>query len=211
MRKSTSLPVISLLAVSLALSGCASNSGAGAAVGAVAGAIIGKSTGNNKKKRLFIGAAVGALAGSAIGRYMDNQEAAFRNDLADSGIDVVREGNNIRLVMPSNVTFASAQSAISPSFNSTLDAIARVMKKYDKTFLAIEGHSDSTGDKSFNMTLSEKRAESVKTYLLFQGVQKDRVDVSGYGDTQPVASNATSQGRAKNRRVEIQIIPNEAK
>lgn len=210
MRKFKSLPVITLVALSLAIGGCASKAGSGAALGAAAGAILGKSTGNHDKKRAFIGAAIGAIAGTAIGNYMDNQEAAFRKDLAGSGISVVREGDNIRLVMPSNVTFASSQSAISPSFNKTLDAIARVMTKYDKTFLAIEGHSDSSGNPVSNMTLSQQRAESVKLFLMGKGVKSVRLHVAGFGDTQPVASNTTSQGRAKNRRVEIEIIPNQA-
>lgn len=209
MRKSTSVPVITLIALSLTLSGCASNTGGAAAIGAAAGAILGKSTGNHKSKRLYIGAAIGALAGAAVGRYMDQQEAAFRDELAGSGIEVVREGNNLRLIMPSNITFASSQSAISPSFDDTLNAVAKVMNKYNKTFLNIEGHSDSTGDPSYNMLLSEKRAESVKSYLQQQSVNADRLFVNGFGDTQPIASNSTSQGRAQNRRVEIQIVPNQ--
>lgn len=208
MRKS-SLPLIILVSASLVLTGCASKSGSGAAIGAAAGALIGKTTSNKKDKRAYIGAAIGALAGAAVGRYMDQQEAAFRDELSGSGIDVVRDGDNIRLVMPSNITFASSQSAISPGFDVTLNAVARVMTKYEKTFLGIEGHSDSTGNPEFNMTLSEKRAESVKNYLQRQGVNGGRMSVSGFGDTQPVATNKTSGGRAQNRRVVIEIVPNQ--
>ncbi|KXF83166.1 OmpA family protein [Enterovibrio coralii] len=208
MRKS--IPVITLLAASLALGGCASNAGTGAAIGAASGALIGKTTSNHKNKRAFIGAAIGALAGAAVGQYMDQQEAAFRDELAGSGIDVVREGDNIRLIMPSNITFATNQSSISPSFDTTLNAVARVMTKYDKTQLSIEGFTDSSGDASYNMTLSDKRAESVKNYLQMQGINAQRLYATGFGETQPIASNATAAGRAKNRRVEIQIVPNQA-
>ncbi|MDD1779749.1 OmpA family protein [Enterovibrio sp. ZSDZ35] len=207
MRKS--IPVITLLAASLALGGCASNTGTGAAIGAASGALIGKTTSNHKNKRAFIGAAIGALAGAAVGQYMDRQEAAFREELAGSGIDVVREGDNIRLIMPSNITFATNQSSISPSFDTTLNAVARVMNKYDKTHLSIEGFTDSSGEASYNMMLSEKRAESVKNYLQMQGINAQRLYATGFGETQPIASNTTANGRAKNRRVEIQIVPNQ--
>lgn len=209
MRKT--LPVIALVAVSLSLTGCQTNKTAtAAAIGAATGAIIGKSTGNHKGKRAWIGAAVGALAGAAVGQYMDNQEKAFRDELAGTGIEVMRDGNQIRLIMPSNITFATNQSTISPGFDQSLDAVARVMQHYDKTFLSIEGNTDSTGDAMYNMTLSEKRAQSVKNYLMRQGVMGDRMKVTGYGDTQPIASNDTAAGRAQNRRVEINIIPNQA-
>ncbi|CZF82052.1 putative lipoprotein YiaD precursor [Grimontia celer] len=208
MRKS--IPVMTLLAASLVLGGCATNTGTGAAIGAATGAVLGKATGNHKDKRIFIGAAIGALAGAAVGQYMDQQEAALREELAGSGIEVVREGDNIRLVMPSNITFSSNQSGISPGFYQSLDAVARVMNEYDKTFLSIEGHTDSTGDAAYNMTLSEKRAESVKGYLLRSAVNAQRLYVTGYGETQPIASNETSSGRAENRRVEVQIVPNQA-
>ncbi len=208
MRKA--LPIIAFVASSLALGGCASNTGSAAAIGAAAGAIAGKSTGNHKTKRAFIGAAIGGLAGAAIGRYMDQQEAQFKQELQGSGIDIEREGNNIRLIMPSNVTFGSNQSNISSSFDPALSAVARVMNKYDKTFLTIEGHTDSSGDDAYNMTLSEKRAQSVRNFLQRQGVNGQRLEVTGYGETQPIASNDTSFGRSQNRRVEINIVPNQA-
>jgi outer membrane protein OmpA-like peptidoglycan-associated protein len=205
-----SLPIIVLVSASLALTGCTANKAVtGAAIGAATGAILGKSTGNHKGKRAWIGAAIGALAGAAVGQYMNNQEEAFRQELAGSGIDIVREGDKIRLIMPSNITFANNQSSISPNFLPILDAVARVMNKYDKTFLAIDGYTDSTGDASYNFTLSEKRAESVKGYLMREGVMGQRMHVTGYGATQPIASNDTAAGRAENRRVEITIIPNQ--
>ncbi|MCF6437534.1 MULTISPECIES: OmpA family protein [Pseudoalteromonas] len=193
------------------LSGCEmTNTGKGAAIGAATGAVLGKATGNHKDKRIFIGAAIGAIAGAAIGDYMDKQEAAFRKELAGSGVEVIREGDNMRLVMPSNITFASNQATISPSFYNTLDAITKVMNKYEKTFLNIVGHTDSTGTSELNQRLSEQRANSVKNYLLGQQVLAARLHTQGMGESQPIASNDTEQGRAQNRRVEIQIIPNKA-
>ncbi|MGL5336917.1 MAG: OmpA family protein [Enterovibrio sp.] len=206
-----SLPVIAIVCASLTVTGCATKAGTAAVIGAAAGAVAGKSTGNHKGKRAFIGAAIGALAGAAVGQYMDQQEAQFRQELEGSGIEVIREGDNIRLIMPSNITFASNQSSVLPNFHTTLGAIARVMNKYEKTFLSIEGHTDSSGDDAYNMTLSEKRAESVKSYLQRQGVNAQRLYVTGYGETQPKADNRTSEGRAQNRRVEIEIVPNQSK
>ncbi|WP_448566065.1 OmpA family protein [Thalassotalea ganghwensis] len=202
---------ISLLSTSLIISGCAStNAEKGAAIGAVAGAVLGKATANHKDKRLVWGAAIGAIAGAAIGDYMDKQEQEFRKELSGSGIDVVREGDNIRLVMPSNITFATDQSYISTGFHVTLNDIAKVLAKYEKTLLSIEGHTDNTGSDQYNQTLSMKRAQSVKDYLVKQNIIENRLKVTGFGESQPIVSNDTPSNRALNRRVEIQIIPNKA-
>ena len=201
--------LLSVTVVAVLLSGCEmNNTGKGAAIGAAAGGVLGKATGNHKDKRIFIGAAIGALAGAAVGDYMDKQEEAFRDELAGSGVEVVREGDNLRLVMPSNITFATDQSYISTGFNDTLNAIAKVMNKYEKTYLSVEGHTDSTGQDSYNMNLSRERAQSVKAYLANQDIMAARISTSGFGETRPIATNDTANGRAKNRRVEIQIVPN---
>ena len=203
--------LISVIALSLIFSGCAAtNAEKGAAIGAITGAVLGKSTSNHKNKRAVWGAAIGALAGAAVGGYMDKQEQEFRQELAGSGIDVVREGDNLRLIMPSNITFASGQSYITTGFHNTLNDIAKVLAKFDKTLLSIEGHTDSTGSDAFNQTLSEKRADSVKYYLIKQSIQGDRLHTMGYGESHAIVSNDNAQNRAKNRRVEIQIIPNQA-
>ncbi|WP_442960396.1 MULTISPECIES: OmpA family protein [unclassified Pseudoalteromonas] len=165
---------------------------------------------SNNCKDTDKGAAVGAIAGAAIGNYMDQQEAAFNEELAGTGVEVVREGDQMRLVLPANITFATGQSAISPGFNNTLQGIARVMQKYDKTFLTITGHTDSAGSAGFNQTLSEQRANSVKQSLLSYQINPARIHAQGMGESQPVASNNTEQGKAQNRRVEIKIIPNQA-
>ncbi|MGO2291421.1 MAG: OmpA family protein [Pseudoalteromonas sp.] len=201
--------ILAASVVAVFLTGCqTNNTGMGAGIGAATGAVLGKATGDHDDKRIFIGAAIGALAGAAVGDYMDKQEAAFRDELAGSGVEVVREGDNLRLVMPSNITFATDQSYITSGFHDTLNAIAKVMNKYEKTYLSISGHTDSSGKESYNMTLSEQRAQSVKGYLVNQQILNNRISTQGYGESQPVASNDTANGRAQNRRVEIQIVPN---
>jgi outer membrane protein OmpA-like peptidoglycan-associated protein len=203
--------LLSVTVVAVLLSGCEmNNTGKGAAIGAAAGGILGKATGNHKDKRIFIGAAIGALAGAAVGDYMDKQEQEFRDELSGSGIEVVREGDNLRLIMPANITFATGQAYITSGFYSTLDDIARVLNKYEKTLLSIEGHTDSQGGAEFNQNLSEQRAGSVKQYLTNQDIMASRLQTVGYGETRAVADNTTANGRALNRRVEIQIIPNQA-
>ncbi|WP_441004563.1 OmpA family protein [Pseudocolwellia agarivorans] len=203
--------IISAITLSLIISGCAStNAGKGAAIGAVAGAVLGKSTSNHKDKRLIWGAAIGAIAGAAVGDYMDKQEEEFREELSGSGIEVIREGDNIRLVMPSNITFATGQSYITSGFHATLNDVAKVLTKFDKTYLSIEGHTDSQGSYEFNQNLSEQRAISVKNYLVQQNILDGRLQVTGYGETQPLVDNSTEKNRAINRRVEIQIIPSKA-
>lgn len=206
--KNTIVPIISL---SLIMSGCAAtNTEKGAAIGAIAGAVLGKATSNHKDKRLVWGAAIGAIAGSAIGKYMDEQEEAFRQELSGSGIDIIREGDNLRLVMPSNITFATNQAYISSGFYPTLDDITKVLVKFDKTLLSIEGHTDDTGSAEYNQKLSEQRAQSVQSYLVGKNIISERLRVSGLGESSPVVANNSSSNRALNRRVEIQIIPNKA-
>ncbi|PAJ72691.1 hypothetical protein CJF42_19760 [Pseudoalteromonas sp. NBT06-2] len=203
--------LIPVVAASLVLTGCAStNAQKGAAIGAISGAILGKSTSNHKNKRAVFGAAIGAIAGAAIGDYMDKQEHAFRDELSGSGIDVVREGDNLRLIMPSNITFATSQSYITSGFHATLNDVAKVLVKFDKTFLSIEGHTDSSGAADFNQKLSEQRATSVKSYLMNQNIIAARLNTIGYGEGQPVVANNSPQNKALNRRVEIQIVPNKA-
>lgn len=195
---------------SLVLVGCEnmSNTQKGATIGAVTGALLGKGTGDHDKSRYVWGAAVGALAGGAIGSYMDKQEEEFREELADSGVKVIREGDNIRLQLPSNITFATGSATISQSFNPVLDDVARVLKKYEKTTMLIQGHTDSTGTAEYNQQLSLNRANAVRNHLVGNGVDTRRVTTEGYGESQPVADNDTESGRQLNRRVELRIVPN---
>ncbi|PPJ45254.1 OmpA family protein [Rhizobium sp. KAs_5_22] len=178
----------------------------GAALGAVGGAVIGGG-GRDSRNGALIGAGIGALAGGAIGNYMDNQEAELRAQLQGTGISVTRMGDRIILNMPSNITFATDQDQVVPQFYPTLNSVAIVLRKFDKTLIDVNGHTDSTGSVAHNEALSERRAMSVASYLNSQGVDPRRVSALGFGPSQPIASNATAEGRAQNRRVEIQIAP----
>ncbi|AAV82403.1 OmpA family protein [Idiomarina loihiensis] len=202
--------VLTMMFSSLALVGCEnmSNTQKGASIGAVTGALLGKGTGDHDKSRYVWGAAVGALAGGAIGSYMDKQEEEFREELADSGVKVIRDGDNLRLQLPSNITFATGSANISQSFNPVLDDVARVLKKYEKTTMLIEGHTDSTGSAEYNQQLSLNRANAVRNNLVGNGVDSRRVTTEGYGESMPVADNDTESGRQLNRRVELRIVPN---
>ena len=201
--------VLAMTMSSLALVGCEnmSNTQKGASIGAVTGALLGKGTGDHDKSRYVWGAAVGALAGGAIGSYMDKQEEEFREELADSGVKVIRDGDNLRLQLPSNITFATGSANISQSFNPVLDDVARVLQKYEKTTMLIEGHTDSTGSRDYNQLLSERRAGSVRDFLLNQGIEPKRTRAVGYGPRYPIASNDTAGGREQNRRVELTLVP----
>jgi len=179
-----------------------SNALKGAGIGALVCGVIG-ATQNGKHAR---NAALGCGAiGAGIGAYMDSQEAELRRSLADSGVSIQREGDNINLIMPGNITFATNKSAIQADFHSVLNSVATVLKGYDKTAIEIEGHTDSTGSLSYNLELSENRAREVASYLNSQGIDKNRIISLGKGPMKPIASNKSSEGRAQNRRVEIRI------
>ncbi len=182
----------------------------GAIIGAVGGAIVGAVSGDNsrdRRNRALIGAGVGALAGGAVGYYMDVQEAKLRKQLEGTGVRVVRNGDNITLVMPGNVTFDVDKADIKASFYPVLDSVALVLDEYDKTIIDVVGHTDSTGSHQYNQALSERRADSVARYLISQKVDRVRIETFGMGETRPVASNATAEGRQLNRRVELTLIP----
>lgn len=184
-----------------------SKTAGGAALGALAGAGVGLLAGGDDRRNALIGAGIGALAGGAIGNFMDQQEADLRAQLQGTGVSVTRNGNQIILNMPSNITFASDQDAVQASFYPTLNSVALVLNKYKQTIVDVYGHTDSQGDDAYNMALSERRAQSVANYLTSQAVDGRRFQVAGAGESQPIASNASSAGRAQNRRVEIQISP----
>ena len=187
-----------------------SNTAGGAALGAGVGAVAGLLVGNNPVQRrnaALIGAGIGALAGGAIGNYMDSQEAELRAQLQGTGVSVTRVGDRIVLNMPSNVTFATDRDQVIPPFYPTLDSVAIVLRKFDKTLIDVDGHTDSVGNAGYNMDLSDRRANSVANYLASRGVDPRRMSAMGYGLERPIASNATEAGRAQNRRVEIAISP----
>jgi len=182
----------------------------GAAIGTAAGAVIGAISGDNnreRRKHAAIGAGIGALAGGSIGYYMDQQEAKLRAQLQGTGVSVSRVGDQIVLNMPGDVTFASNQADISANFYPVLDSVGLVLQEYEKTLVEVVGHTDSTGNDAINQPLSERRAASVAAYLQSRGVLPQRLATSGVGSRYPVADNATAQGRALNRRVEITLLP----
>ncbi len=184
-----------------------SRTAAGAGLGAAAGAGLGLLAGGDDRRNALIGAGIGALAGGAIGGYMDQQEAELRGYLQGTGVSVTRNGDQIVLNMPSNITFGTDQDQVIPAFYQTLNAVALVLNKYNRTFVDINGHTDSTGSAQHNQGLSQRRATSVGTYLVNQGVDGRRFAINGFGPNQPIASNATPDGRAANRRVEIYLSP----
>ena len=180
----------------------------GAGYGAAAGAVVGLLTaGSNPFKSAMIGAAAGALVGGAVGNYMDRQEAKLRQQMAGTGVDVVRQGDNITLDMPGNVTFAFDSADLNSQFYPVLDKVAGTLSEFDKTVIEVAGHTDSTGADTYNQGLSQRRADAVKAYLASHGVTGTRVVTIGAGEAHPVASNDTEEGRAQNRRVEITIVP----
>ncbi|NIR30062.1 MAG: OmpA family protein [Gammaproteobacteria bacterium] len=183
-----------------------SNTAKGAAVGAAVGAAGGAIAGRDLKSAA-IGAGIGALAGGAVGAYMDQQEAKLRQQLEGTGVSVTRVGDNIILNMPGNITFATNSSNLNPAFHEVLDSVALVLDEYEKTVVEAAGHTDSTGDESYNQALSEQRAQAVSRYLVTEGVQPVRIAAYGYGESRPVASNATPGGRQQNRRVELTLLP----
>lgn len=184
-----------------------SNTAGGAALGALAGAGVGLLAGGDDRRNALIGAGIGALAGGSIGAYMDQQEAQLRGQLQGTGVSVTRQGDYIVLNMPSNITFATDSASIQPAFYPTLNSVALVLKRFDRTLVDVYGHTDSTGSYEHNMQLSQQRAAAVANYLIAQGTDPRRFATIGLGPTQPIASNATQEGRAQNRRVEIKLSP----
>ncbi len=185
----------------------ATRTGQGAAIGAGIGAVVGAISGGDRLKRAAIGAGVGALSGAAIGNYMDRQEAELRRQLEGTGVGVTRRGDEIILNMPGNVTFGFDSADLRSDFFDVLNSVALVLEEFDQTVLVVDGHTDSTGSRQYNMGLSERRAETVGRYLISQGVKPVRIATYGYGPDYPVASNDNEVGRAQNRRVELTLMP----
>ena len=214
MKKLTLMGIIAVLV----FSGCAApqtktGKGAtyGAAGGAVAGAVLGQAIGRDTEGTLIgaaAGAAIGAAAGAGVGQMMDKQEAEMRDALAASEAAAVRrEGNLLAITLKGDVSFDLDSDIVRPGLYKELDRIAQVMINYPQTAILVEGHTDSTGSETYNQKLSERRARSVKSLLVQRGVPADRINILGYGESQPVATNATAEGRQMNRRVEIRINP----
>lgn len=221
MMPSTARLIYALVTAMLALSACKttdpytgeekySSTTKAAAIGAAAGAVVGALSGDDareRRKRAMIGAGVGVLAGGAIGAYMDSQEAELRRQMKDSGVTVTRSGDNITLNMPSSITFSTGSANLNNSFFKVFDGVVLVLKKYEKTIIEVDGHTDSVGKPEYNQKLSEQRATAVVDYLASKGIKRERTITIGAGENHPVADNATEAGRASNRRVELTLLP----
>ena len=175
--------------------------------GAIIGAGAGTLAGGDDTRNAAIGAVVGALAGAAVGVYMDRQEEELRRKTEGTGIEVARVGDQIQLSMPSSITFPVDSADIQPGFTTTLNEVATTLVDYPQTAIDIVGHASSDGPDDYNQALSERRAASVQSYLMAQGLQSVRLRAIGMGETSPIADNATAAGRAANRRVEILLTP----
>jgi outer membrane protein OmpA-like peptidoglycan-associated protein len=188
-----------------------SNTTKGAGIGAITGAVIGaaSSSKKNRGRGALTGALLGGAIGGGVGHYMDNQEKKLRERLQGTGVRVERDGDNLNLIMPGNITFASSRAEIRADFYDVLSSVALVLKEFDKTDIHIGGHTDSTGSDQINQKLSEDRANSVRVYLANQKIKSGRLHAVGYSSRQPIASNNTDEGRQANRRVELQLTPKE--
>jgi len=216
--KHSRIVISSLCAVSLlSLSACVTDpntgqqkvsrtaigAGGGALAGMLLGGLIGGGTGR------IIGAGIGGIAGGAYGYTLDKQIKQLKEQTAGTGVDVtpVDNGQAILVNLPEGVTFDVGSYSLKPEFRTTLDKVADSLKQYPDSLIDVYGHTDSTGSDAYNQTLSENRARTVANYLQMQGVNPARIRSQGYGETLPVADNATEEGRRKNRRVEIKIVP----
>ena len=211
--------IAAIVSGALAISGCTTNpytgerevgkSGIGAGIGSLVGAGVGalSSSKKDRGKGALIGAAAGAALGGGVGYYMDVQEAKLRQKMQGTGVSVTRNGDNIVLNMPNNVTFDSSSATLKPAGANTLTGVAMVLKEYEKTAVNVVVYTDSTGSQQLNMKLSQQRADSVASSLITQGVAAARVRTTGMGPANPIASNNTEEGKAQNRRVEITLSP----
>ena len=210
--------VLATAVAALALAGCAtdpdtgerrmSRAGTGALIGAGSGALLGAIIGGrNNRTETLVGAGIGAIAGAGIGAYMDRQERDLRQRTAGTGIEVERQGDEIKISMPDAITFDFGRSELKPEFRPALQALAESLAAYPSTFIDVMGHTDNVGTAAANQRLSEERARTVANALTAFGVQPARIATRGYGFSLPVASNATAEGRARNRRVEIRLSP----
>ncbi len=183
----------------------------GAAGGAAVGAILGQAIGHDTKGTLIgaaLGAAVGGAGGYGVGKMMDNQEKEMREALAKSEAAAVkREGNLLSVTFKGDVTFNTNSTEVRPELYTEINRVAGVLNQYPDTLIRVEGHTDGKGSDEYNMDLSKRRANAVKTLMVMRGVADSRMEVVGFGKTMPIASNDTEAGRQKNRRVEIRIAP----
>jgi outer membrane protein OmpA-like peptidoglycan-associated protein len=178
----------------------------GALVGAGVGAALGQLIGGDREATI-IGAAVGAGVGGAIGNELEKQEDALRRDIGGSGAQIINTGGRLVVRLPEAITFAVDSAEVRGSIQDDLFAVARNLQQYPNNTVQVIGHTDSSGSDAYNQTLSERRARAVANILLAGGVPSSRVVAFGVGESQPIASNESADGRQANRRVEIIITP----
>ena len=225
MKKGLTKSVLIITAVGLMASGCntvkkANNTQKGATIGAASGAVIGGIIGNNvgnKKNTVLgaiLGAAIGGVAGGIIGNKMDRQAEKIKNEIPGATVERVGEGINVTFDeknpdgSQAGVYFATNQSGITPNSKLALDKLVKVFAEYPETNILIEGHTDDVGTDQYNLSLSQKRAEAVSTYLQGAGVAASRITTKWYGEAQPKVPNDSDADRASNRRVEFAITAN---
>lgn len=209
------LSLTSLVAAALALGGCATPSetaqgtAAGAAIGTITGAVLGgaiSGTGRGTRGGAMAGAAAGALGGYVWSRQMEQQRQAMEQATAGTDIAVSQTADNrLRIEVPSDISFATNSARINPSLEPILDHFARTLNENPTTLVTIVGHTDNTGNDAINDPLSLRRAASTRDYLVARGVASHRIEIDGRGSYEPIADNASSAGRARNRRVEMYV------
>jgi len=212
-RASQAARVALVLVLSIALAGCGmltkkekTGGDVGAAAGGVVGAIIGAAT-DATLTGIILGAALGGAAGILVGKYMDRQAADMHQGL--TGATVERVGEGIKATYPSSVMFMPNSAELLPQGRGDVRSLSTVAQKYPDTNVLVAGHTDSGGSAEANQQLSERRARAVADALEADGVSPSRIRVVGYGESQPIASNTTPEGRARNRRVEVGIYAND--
>jgi len=203
--------LVVVIAAAVLLGGCSSSKTVkggviGAAAGGAIGAVIGNEAGNTAVGAI-IGAAVGGTAGALIGSYMDRQAEEMQKDL--EGAKIERVGEGIKITFDSGILFAVNSSSLTDQAKGNIEKLSTILNKYPDTNILIEGHTDSTGTTEYNQKLSEQRAASVSSFAISKGVTVTRFSTVGYGENQPIAPNATTDGRRQNRRVEIAIFAND--
>lgn len=217
-RWSRKVKAAALAGVLLLLAGCATNPDGTTeykrtAIGALAGAAVGAGSGaliagkGHRGTGALIGGVVGAAGGGAIGNYMDRQAAEMKRKLPEAAI--AREGDKLYVALPSGILFDVDKKEIKPTARDSIAQAAEVLVKYPDTYITVEGHTDSTGTSEYNQKLSEWRADAVRDMLMRDGVPASRLSIKGYGESAPIADNSTPDGRQLNRRVQLEIRPNE--
>ncbi|ENV33657.1 OmpA family protein [Acinetobacter gerneri] len=177
----------------------------GSLIGAAAGYGLSRSNANSSAQNNRA-AAIGAVLGAGAGLYLDNKEKKLRQQMQGTGVEVNRNPDgSVNLIMPGSITFDTNKSNIKPNFYTTLNKVAQTLTEDNKSAILVTGYTDSTGNDSINIPLSQARAQSVANYLAGQGVPSARINAQGHGASNPIADNGTAAGREQNRRVEISI------